>query len=78
MTSSMKINTCQVLSLYFSINDLVQIKMTMTFSQKQSILRKIDLAFHKVKEELWNLWDVLLEVLESLEYYFFSKCAEVG
>ena len=48
----MKINTCQVLSLYFSINDLVQIKMTMTFSQKQSILRKIDLAFHKVKEEL--------------------------
>ena len=50
----------------------------MTFSQKQSILRKTDLAFHKVKEELWNLWDVLLEVLESLEYYFFSKCAEVG
>ena len=48
----MKINTCQVLSLYFGIYDLVRIKMKMTFSQKQSILRKTDLAFHKIKEEL--------------------------
>ena len=31
---------------------------------KNLILRKTDLSFHQVKEELWNLWDMLLGVLD--------------
>ena len=28
------------------------------------------LPLHQIKEELWNLWDMLFGVLESLQYFF--------
>ena len=39
------------------------------FTKKNCILRKKYLAFHQVKEELWNLWDMLLGVLICLSRY---------
>ena len=47
------------------------------FPQKKNCILKDDLAFHQVKEELWNLWDMLLGVLQSLWYFVFSKYAEM-
>lgn len=47
-----------------------------THFTKNCILTKTDLAFHQVKE-LWNVWDMLLGVLKSSQYFFLSKCAEM-
>ena len=69
----MKIKICHVLSLYFSINDPVQMEITMTFLQENCNLRKPDLAFHEVREELWNIRDMFLKVLEYLQYFFLTK-----
>ena len=65
----MKIKICHVLSLYFSINDPVQMEITVTFLQQNCNLRKPDLAFHEVREELWNIWDMFLKVLEYLNIF---------
>ena len=43
---------------------------------KNLILRKTDLSFHQVKEELWNLWDVLLGVLEPFFSFKMSRWGE--
>lgn len=43
------------------------------FKWKLYCILKNDLAFHQVKEELWNLGNMLLGVLQSLEYFFSFK-----
>ena len=48
-------------------------EITMTFLQENCNLRKPDLAFHEVREELWNIWDMFLKVLEYLQYFFLTK-----
>lgn len=47
------------------------------FKWKLYCILKNDLAFHQVKEELWNLGNMLLGVLQSLEYFFLSKYPEM-
>lgn len=45
-----------------------------THSTKKSYFKKTISRLHQVKEELQNLWDMLIWVLKYLQYFSFKMC----